>query len=273
MEYNDQPDLLAFLQEQEQLRLPTMDFNAHTLSATGGNVTGSSPHSDTSTLIELEKLKNFTDVSTEHINNIITSNNNTGSLLLLSSNDDQPVSKEEELEKKRKQNRMAQKAFRERKEAKIKELQNRLATTQEDNEKLMNEIKVLKEFNLKINFENNKLLLKQKEIQNNTCGMTTDQYDTKFSFPTQDQFFANMLNGTVRDQSNLKSVDYMDSDGNRLLTIPAVWEYLNSLTNYFDIDIPNVMENLKGHEQCNGFGAAYKKSLIDRLVQEALEQF
>ncbi|CCH62695.1 hypothetical protein TBLA_0I00300 [Henningerozyma blattae CBS 6284] len=66
--------------------------------------------------------------------------------------------------KKKAQNRAAQKAFRERKEAKLKELEKKLEQSERDKEALERKIEELRRLNMEINAENRLLLKKNDSI-------------------------------------------------------------------------------------------------------------
>ncbi|SCU94757.1 LADA_0G10968g1_1 [Lachancea dasiensis] len=177
------------------------------------------------------------------------------------------LSEKEVLARKKAQNRAAQKAFRERKEAKLKELESKLMTSERDKEALRKEIDDLKQQNMEITTEN-RLLLRR----NNSGSSIGLQKDTpkapKFHFPSQSEFLESAVESHVAPlELPLKSVSY-EHAGQRLLTLPATWEYLHDLSQDEEFDVYYVMQNLKGLEVCHGLGPAYRKSVVDDLVRQ-----
>lgn len=178
------------------------------------------------------------------------------------SNGEQPNGDDPNMSKARKkaQNRAAQKAFRERKEARLKELEQKVMESENDRSVLVKELEELRKLNLEINAEN-RVLLKKKggaSIEH----ITSASIDHRFSFPTDKEFYEKF-------GKNLKS-DWIDESGGELLTVPQTWEYLNQLCESVEFDVTSVMHILKGQEICHYNGPAYPKSLIDLLVQTVI---
>ncbi|CCK69666.1 bZIP transcription factor KNAG_0C05680 [Huiozyma naganishii CBS 8797] len=214
------------------------------------------------------------------------------------------VSEEVNKARKKAQNRAAQKAFRERKEARLKELEEKLAESENSRHDLMLEIGKLKKLNAEIMLEN-KVLLQKGAIPlspngntaptNNSSTWNQDSMavdepaHSNFSFPTEDEFYEEMVANTVKNKfiRNLnkpnaeengsapanylikQNTEYTDEFGRRLLTVPATWEYLSKLSEDKDFDVSYVMNSLKGEEVCDEHGPAYARNLIDMLVEKA----
>ncbi|QLQ81536.1 hypothetical protein HG537_0F02970 [Torulaspora globosa] len=160
-------------------------------------------------------------------------------------------------ERKRAQNRAAQKAFRERREARLKELEEKLKQSEKNRKELSEEIKILKEQNLR---------------QNSTCsndGLCDNAWQT-YTFPTPNEFYDELVAKEVHGEFKVIKERYVDEAGKEILPIAAAWEYLHSLLDHKDFDIQAVMQSLKGREVCHGHGAAYPKALIDQAVENSL---
>ena len=177
----------------------------------------------------------------------------------------------------RDRNRAAQKAFRERKEARLKELQDKLLESEKNRQSLLKEIEELRKVNTEINAENRLLLRSGNERFSRDL---IDGTGHKYSFPIKDEFFSSevpegKLNNksmyTLKSsgQTREKEAQYTDKAGRQVFTVPATWEYLYKLSEDRDFDVTYVMSKLKGKECCHTHGPAYPRNLIDSLVQEA----
>lgn len=185
--------------------------------------------------------------------------------------------------KKKAQNRAAQKAFRERKEARLKELEDKLLESEKNRQSLLKEIEELRKANTEINAENRLLLRNGSEKATKSHRDLIDDSNSKYSFPTKDEFSTSMiLEGKLDDKSAYSPKDnepvmkhnaqYTDESGRHVLTVPATWEYLYKLSNNRDFDVTYVMSKLQGQERCHSHGPAYPRTLIDSLVEEAVSK-
>ncbi|CAB4256885.1 bZIP transcription factor [Maudiozyma barnettii] len=202
--------------------------------------------------------------------------------IIANANDD-----EEERARKKAQNRAAQKAFRERKMARMKDLQDRLSQSEFEKFTLLQEIDQLKLLNIEIHTEN-QFLRKQssnKNISQVPQGLSPPtslsdengaQFNsTSFSFPTKDTFFKSLM----IDQFGEEFIQQRHSDDNQysgvqLLSVPATWEYLQKIIqNNHDIefDMIMVMNNLKKNHICAEEGPSYPIYLINQMIVKAIE--
>lgn len=159
-------------------------------------------------------------------------------------------------ERKRAQNRAAQKAFRERREARLKELEEKLKQSEENRRELSEEIRTLKE----------------QQLQQ-SCAYHNERYDDTwqtYTFPTPKEFYDELVPKEVHGEFKVIEERYVDESGSEILPVTAAWEYLHDLLAYKDFDIQAVMQKLKGREVCHGHGAAYPKALIDQAVEASL---
>ncbi|CAI4063427.1 Yap3p SKDI_08G0330 [Saccharomyces kudriavzevii IFO 1802] len=211
-----------------------------------------------------------------NVNDSFEKMNNPSSSVALSLFDEENIPGDFKAKKKA-QNRAAQRAFRERKEARLRELQDKLMKSEKNRQSLLKEIKELRKVNTEINAENRLLLRSGNEKCSNDL---TNDTDHKYSFPTKDEFFTSMvLEGKLKNKnihsSNENEVtpkrnaQYTEEAGRQVLTIPATWEYLHKLSEDRDFDVTYVMNKLQGQECCHTHGPAYKRTLIDLLVKEA----
>ena len=176
---------------------------------------------------------------------------------------------EDELQLKRKaQNRAAQRAFRERKETKLKELEAKLLQSEEERQKLMEQLEIIRKQNLSICTENEILRTNEGSL------IASRTPVNKFHFPqSQDDFISEITRGTNHEvkRDSINKV-YDNSQGEKSLALGAVWDYLQIKAEEANLDLTTidfneVMDKLKGNERCHGYGPAYPLS----LVQEAIE--
>lgn len=185
---------------------------------------------------------------------------------ILLSKDDSELTEEELQMKRRAQNRAAQRAFRERKEIKLKELETRLAQSEEEKRILLNQLDSARRQNASMKTENESLKA------GSGSGPNAAYESSKFVFPsTQTEFINALMKDTphVLKENTLNKV-YEDTQnpGKKLMVVGAVWDYLQSKSeDNSDIDIIKVMELLRGHEKCHGYGPAYPIELVDSTIQ------
>ncbi|CDK29000.1 unnamed protein product [Kuraishia capsulata CBS 1993] len=200
-----------------------------------------------------------------------------------------PHASEEEIYQRRKaQNRASQRAFRERKEIKLKELSAKLAKSETERQQLMRELEALKQANLILGTEN-QILQKTSSKETDVGGpgrspspsassvidiATTDPVaqTQKFNFPRDKYQFIGELVADPNDEGQGKSETYV-AEGQKLLTVGAVWDYINQLirdNEEVDVDVHRVMMLLKGNEKCHGHGAAYPLALVNEAVKACI---
>ncbi|ODV75458.1 bZIP transcription factor CYBJADRAFT_166191 [Cyberlindnera jadinii NRRL Y-1542] len=167
---------------------------------------------------------------------------------------------EQDLAAKRKaQNRAAQRAFRERKEMKLKELEDKLTKSETDNAELQKQLEKLQKQNIVISTEN-KLLQKSG---GSAVLSTVDPSTSSFSFPSEEP----LLGKYYKSEKQLQNPQIPYES--KRLTIPETWEYLMEKDDP-RINIEDVLERVKGLEVCHRHGPAYPLSLIDDIIREYL---
>ncbi|KAG7893017.1 hypothetical protein KL936_001191 [Ogataea polymorpha] len=201
-----------------------------------------------------------------------------------SSNTNRPLSEEALLAEKRKaQNRAAQRAFRERKEIKLKELSAKLSQSESERQRLLQEIEQLKQKNTLLGIENEMLQKMEKPALPKGHSSTRGQYD----FPqTREDFIKSVVDvRTSAPEAPPAGVPHSMVDGvpysiqaynhnnEKVLTVAAVWDYLNEIASEKDInlDIPGIISQLRGSEVCHGHGPAYPVSVVNAVVEKNTE--
>lgn len=210
--------------------------------------------------------------------------------------DESQLTEDERRMRKRAQNRAAQKAFRERKANRMKELEEKLMESERSRQMLLKEIDDLKKLNMEINVENRILLQNTKKFKNplnSPDELSLDDSNmnsnSNFTFPTKEEFYETMvidtiknnkvnktfkhIDGTFNEQSLIKqNTQFTNEIGQQFLTVPATWNYLSKVSKTEDFDMYFVMQSLRGNEVCDEHGPSYPKVLIDELVAKASEK-
>lgn len=182
---------------------------------------------------------------------------------------DVQLSEKELAVKKKALNRMAQRAFRERKETKLKQLESKLLESEDERQKLRDELEQIQVRYASLSSENRIL-----RTGNESSDSPTEIKDQKFSFPsTQDQFILNMLEGNTVHKVNPENVNRVYNEPTnpsaKLLAIGAVWDYLQikqEEEEFENVDMLEVMQHLRGNEKCHGYGPAYALDLVNNVL-------
>lgn len=192
------------------------------------------------------------------------------------SSNDETLTEEELLKRRKAQNRAAQRAFRERKEMKLKDLEDKLNQSERNRTELMNQLDDLRKRNIVIQAEN-KILLQ------NTNGNVPMEIDNKehggeFSFPTKDAFYSNHANFLTASKLSTfqHNVNHYTHDGQKTVSLGmnGVWEFVNEYNqkNDEDIDANLVLFKLKGKEVCKSNGPAYDVGFVIETLKEVIQE-
>ncbi|TID28282.1 hypothetical protein CANINC_002595 [Pichia inconspicua] len=258
-----------------------VDYNTLAVNEISPPITGSSPQYTTG--------NQYTSRSVSASKNVSSSSKSSEKNENGSRNGANGPSEEELYQRRKAQNRAAQRAFRERKEGKLKELSGKLANAESAREKLEKQLEELKKKNMMLDLEN-KILQKKKEGQPTDC---MDELLLKnaeaatsilsFKFPSAGKW--DFINGTVDwkvhggvDQTDIEAnklgYSYENEEGEKVLTVSAVWDYLVEFSKLNDnvvLNIPEIMAELRGKEKCHGFGPAYPLRLVNQIVVQHIE--
>ena len=178
---------------------------------------------------------------------------------------------EEELQMKRKaQNRAAQRAFRERKETKLKELECKLAESEEEKRRLLSQLNLAKQQNISILTENE--YLKNKSSSEQNLVNKSDTMNVVFPKNQRDFIYGLAGNHEVNNYTINKVYENPEVPGRKLLAVGAVWDYLQLKSQesekYENLDILEIMGRLKRNERCHGYGPEYHFELVEQVVNE-----
>lgn len=197
---------------------------------------------------------------------------------ILLAREDSELNEEELLAKKKAQNRAAQRAFRERKESRFKDLEAKLNKSEVEKQKLLDQLTYFR--------TQNEYQKQQEQKRLNTASITPDAADcdrvihAQFTFPnTQELFINEMTNGhPLSETSDIAKVyDAPDYPNTQLLAVGAVWDYLHVRAEELErddqyFDVVEIMAKLKGNEKCHGYGPAYPLDVVNRAIEESLRQ-
>ncbi|CAG8007472.1 unnamed protein product [Penicillium salamii] len=175
--------------------------------------------------------------------------------------------------KRKAQNRAAQRAFRERKERHVKDLEdkvNNLETASDtlhaDNERLKREL-------AKYTTENE--ILRATSNTNRAHGNINESPEPTVTGPMRyspTDFYTSLVpDGPALPRSPQHRVTVCQITGEKLLDAGATWDLIqgHELFKRGQVDIANVTEILKGMAQCDGQGPAYKEGQVRRAIEES----
>lgn len=190
--------------------------------------------------------------------------------LALMHTEDSFLNEEELAIKKKAQNRLAQRAFRERKETKLKELELMLLQSEEERQKLLEKLNEIKhQFNT-LQSENQRLRWNHGSSGSSTA---VGGDSSNFLFPeSQKDFVEEMVRDKPHDMSRAqvnKVYDLPQAPGRKVLGVGALWDYLlikMEEEQFENVDMMEVMQLLKGAEVCHGFGPAYPLEVVDNAL-------
>lgn len=213
------------------------------------------------------------------------------------------VSEEELYLRRKAQNRAAQRAFRERKEGKLKELSGKLEVAEKARLQLEKELDDIKQKNILLGMENQYLQQSKSSIGNTSItsqnsitsssspqlndklNTTNTQLQQQFKFPsaTKSDFILGTIGASNLSKHQLTETDLANDSfkvgssyeikEQRVLTISAVWDYLMeflTLNEDLDVDVSVIMVNLRGKEVCHGFGPAYPLDLVNQIIMDTI---
>ncbi|KAI1193018.1 hypothetical protein F5X97DRAFT_315464 [Nemania serpens] len=168
------------------------------------------------------------------------------------------------------QNRAAQRAFRERKERHVKDLEAKLASLEAAQSQTATENEKLKREMQKISTENEILRAtstvqaQQNGSMSPVAGITTGpmQYN-----PTD--FYSDLLQNHTNKTPSHRIVE---SGGERLLAAGATWDYIinHDLFKKGLVDVADVSERLKCQAKCDGQGPVFEERAVLKAIVDSV---
>jgi AP-1-like factor len=172
-----------------------------------------------------------------------------------------------EVEMKRKaQNRAAQRAFRERKEQRVRELEQKLSGAETELAKLRSENERLRKENTILMTENQVLHSSQRTAVL-AANNQTPPAPQQAMFPNH-RLYANLVAGHSEQQP---SYLVYEKEKETMLGAGAVWQMLieDPVMSAEDMDINFVVEYLKDKAQCDGFGPVFPLREVNQGIRLA----
>ncbi|KAL8917375.1 MAG: hypothetical protein Q9208_007993 [Pyrenodesmia sp. 3 TL-2023] len=177
------------------------------------------------------------------------------------------------------QNRAAQRAFRERKERHVKDLEGKLNSITSQNSSLLAEIERLQRENEKFATQNEILRATTSPIQANFNGHAPPPESPvpgpmHFS-PVNAHHIVSSPHGNHRGNtipSMSHRIDILPSTGERLYGTGATWDFIQNheLFRRGMVDIALVSQRLQPHALCDGNGPAFPESAIINAIEESI---
>ncbi|GIJ99300.1 hypothetical protein Aspvir_001430 [Aspergillus viridinutans] len=170
--------------------------------------------------------------------------------------------------KRKAQNRAAQRAFRERKERHVRELEEKVSTLEQESTTLAADNERLKRELAKYATENEILRATTGQLASSQ-GRHLDSEPTvtgpmKYT-PTD--FYSNLV--PKGEPAPTHRVTICEKTGERLLDAGATWDLIQGHELYKQglVDIGDVSKRLKGLAQCNGQGPAFREGQVLRVIE------
>ncbi|RAL10382.1 putative bZIP transcription factor (Fcr3) [Aspergillus homomorphus CBS 101889] len=173
--------------------------------------------------------------------------------------------------KRKAQNRAAQRAFRERKERHVRELEDKVNKMEQESNTLMADNERLKRELAKFTTEN--------EILKATSGSfrppNQHSMDAEPTMTGPLKYSPTDFNSTSSDAAGelppRHRVTTCPVTGERLLDAGATWEFIqeHDLFKRGSLNIADVYQRLKGAAQCDGTGPAFRESEVRKAIEES----
>ncbi|KLU91778.1 hypothetical protein MAPG_10727 [Magnaporthiopsis poae ATCC 64411] len=160
--------------------------------------------------------------------------------------------------KRKAQNRAAQRAFRERKERHVKELEAKLASMEAAQQKTTTENEKLKKDLQKISTENEILRATSGSGGGSPTTTGPPRYEPK-------DFYSTLLDGHENKTINHRIV--VSDSGERLYDASATWDFIMK-HGKGQLDMADISSRLNGQAKCDGQGPVFE----ERAIREAMEQ-
>lgn len=181
--------------------------------------------------------------------------------------------------KRKAQNRAAQRAFRERREQRLKELEDKVAEVEQERERLASENERLKRENTVITTEN-KVLMETAVSKGPSSPDPTQPPTGKAHFPYKQlqemraKTQETLLGGhEPPGDKNLKIIYQSEASHETMLGAAAVWDTIAKHAEDEEFDIDLVARLIQGHQRCEGFGPVFPLKVVEEAIQEAIRQY
>ncbi|KAL6937054.1 hypothetical protein ACO0OL_001609 [Hanseniaspora opuntiae] len=172
-------------------------------------------------------------------------------------------------------------AFRRRKEEKLKEMEQKWMDSENDKKQLLKQIEELKKTTYEMSIENKELQKKNLTSSSDYKNMSSTSsisHSPNYNFPNKAEYVQYIYAGSPHEAylTQIKDIKYLTDEG-EAMTVSKTWDYLfrrlqeKELEGY-TFDTWQIMSLMKGHEVCHGSGAAYMKSFVDSLINANVKE-
>ncbi|KFA49669.1 hypothetical protein S40293_01348 [Stachybotrys chartarum IBT 40293] len=167
------------------------------------------------------------------------------------------------------QNRAAQRAFRERKEKHVKDLENKLASLEAAQQHASQENSRLIQALAKAKTENEILRATSTTVGGNTNQQSPEPTTTGPMTYNPTDFYSNVLQNHAQKQPSHRIVT--TDDGQRLLAVGAAWDFIIShdLFKRGLVDVGDVSDRLRPCARCDGQGPVFAEQDIIHAMQQS----
>ncbi|KAH6607372.1 hypothetical protein Trco_003685 [Trichoderma cornu-damae] len=181
------------------------------------------------------------------------------------SNTSAPVTKS----RRKAQNRAAQRAFRERKEKHVKDLESKLASLEAAQKAAANENERLRRDLQRMSTEN-EILRATSAMNQGRNGSHSPDHLTGPLMYTPTEFYTNLLQGHNNKHPSHRIVT--SDDGHRLLAAGAAWDFILAHPLYRRglVDVSQVAEHMKRMARCDGQGPVFSEGDINNAIEQSI---
>ncbi|KAJ5601355.1 hypothetical protein N7510_010889 [Penicillium lagena] len=181
--------------------------------------------------------------------------------------------------KRKAQNRAAQRAFRERKERHVRELEEKVTALEQESSTLQADNERLKRELAKYATEN-EILRATSQHSHPAAGNSSahDQHPPEpmvtgpMKYSPTDFYSSLMPDGTGAPPPPHHRITFCQVTGEKLLDAGATWDLIQNhgLFKLGKVDIGDVTDRLKGMAQCDGQGPAFKEGQVRQAIEESV---
>ncbi|KAF3490896.1 uncharacterized protein GIQ15_00413 [Arthroderma uncinatum] len=180
------------------------------------------------------------------------------------------------------QNRAAQRAFRERKERRVRDLEQELTEYKQNFSSLLEDNEVLKRQMAKVATENEILRATSKaahchgsparEPEPTTTGPLIYSPKDYSSTASTTSGGSGLSTEKEKHQKPIHAVKVCEVTGEKLLDASATWDLIVShlSDSGVKLDVQDIYDRLKGHAQCDGTGPVIGESQVIKAIQESI---